>query len=71
MTYDESNARLTECLTGRTVDHLYRKGNELHIVTSDGHDIGLKSDVNHHIHYAGMGVKILLDGVSFSGEYGL
>ena len=67
MTYDESNARLTEALTGRTIEYLYREGKMLHIVTTDGHDIALQSDVNHDIHFKSMGVKIYVNGVSFSG----
>lgn len=69
-TYDESNARLTDELTGRTIDHLIRKGLEIHIVCTDGHTVVIQADDNGEIHYKRTDVSIMLPGVSMFSEVG-
>jgi len=70
MTFDESNARITQELTGREFDHFYRKGKEFHIVCTDGHSVVLQADVNGEIHYLRTDVTIMLTGVEFMADAG-
>ena len=71
MTFDESNARITELFTGRTIERVERHGKELVFVTTCGHEIKLQSDVNHDIHFKGCAVKIILDPVGIFAQQGL
>ena len=61
MTFDESNSKITEHLTGRTIDHVIRNGKVIELHTTCGHCIKLQSDVNHDIHFVGQSVSIMLD----------
>jgi len=70
MTYDESFAAITNALTGRMVDHVERKGKELIICTTCGHEVVLKADVNHDIQFGGCGVRFVLPGIPVFGEKG-
>lgn len=69
-TFNESNAAITEHLTGRIIEHVIRKGKELHFVCSDSHVIVLQADVNGDIHYKKTDVSIMLPGVSMLAEAG-
>ena len=71
MTFDESNSRITEALTGRTIDHVFRQGKELILNTTCGHEIRLQADVNGDIHFKGCGVKIKLESLSMGAEMGM
>ena len=71
MNFDESNARITESLTGRTIEHVYRKGKELLIYTTCGHEIKLQADVNGDIHFKGCGVKIMLEPLALAPLQGM
>lgn len=71
ITYDESNAAITEHLTGRTVERVERHGKELRICTTCGHEIKLQADVNGDIHFKGCGVRIILEGISSGAEQGI
>lgn len=70
MTFDESNAGITESFTGRCIDHVVRNGKVLEFVTSDGHVIKLQADVNGDIQFKGREVRIMMPRVSFSGVAG-
>jgi hypothetical protein len=70
MTFDESNARITNELTGRTIDHVVRNGKALELHTACGHCVKLQSDVNHDIHFAGTSVHIKLDPMELFGAGG-
>lgn len=71
MTYDESNGKLTTELTGRTIEHVERKGKEIVICTTCGHRITLQADVNGDIHYKSTGVSIALEGMGFNSLQGM
>jgi len=62
MTFDESDGKITQYMTGRTIDYVTREGKELHFFTTDGHEIALQADVNGDIHFKSMGVKVFLPG---------
>jgi len=63
LTYDESNAMITNVMSGRTVDRVYRTGKELTIVFTDNMEITLASDVDHDIHYLDHTVKVYMAGI--------
>lgn len=71
MTFDESHAKITEELTGRSVDHVVRNGKVLELHTQCGHVIKLQADDKHDIHYAGTAVSIVLDPLAIGCEQGL
>lgn len=70
MTYDESNAQLTDRLTGKVVDHVERVGKELHFVLTDGHTVVIQSDVNGDIHFKKQNVSIQLPSIQINGFAG-
>ncbi len=70
MTFDESNAMLTEQLTGRTIDHIVRKGKELEFICNDGHVVILQADINGDICYKKTDVRIMLPGVNMFSDAG-
>lgn len=70
MTFDESNARLTESFHGRTINYVVRNGKQLEFHTECGHVIKLQSDIDHDIHFVSQGVSIQLTGVSMLGSAG-
>lgn len=67
---NESNARITEQLTGRTIDHVIRKGKEIEMVCTDGHVVVIQADINGDIHHKRTDVRIMLPGVNMSGLAG-
>lgn len=69
-TFDEANARLTNELTGRTIDHVIRNGLDLEIVCTDGHVVVIAATVDHHIVHKRTDVRVMLHGVSVFGEAG-
>jgi len=71
MTYDESNGKITQELTNRTIDHVVRNGKVLELHTTCGHCIKLQSDDKHDIHFAGTSVHIALDGIGMLGQQGM
>lgn len=71
MTYDESNAKITELLAGRTVDCVMRKGKELVIALDNGCEVTLQSDVNGDIHYKRHETRIQLSGVGIGAQIGV
>lgn len=70
ITFDESNAILTQELAGRRIDYLVRKGKELHVICTDGHTVVLQSDVNHDIHFKRTDVTIKIPGVDMIPDVG-
>ena len=70
LTYDESNARITDVCTGRTIDRVYRKGKELIIVFTDSVELTLQADVNGDIHYKNHEIRIYLEGVGLGAVQG-
>lgn len=70
MTFDESNARITEALTGRTISHIVRNGLDIELYCDGGHVVVLASDVNHNICYKRTDVRIMLEGVSMLSQAG-
>jgi len=68
MTFDESNSKITEEMTGRTIDHIVRNGKVLEFHTACGHCIKLQADDKHDIHYLGTSVSIVLDPMLLYGE---
>ena len=70
MTYDEAQAFLTNELCGRTIAHVERVDKEIVLVTTCGHAIVLKSDLNHDIHYVRTDVRISLTGSPIFGRAG-
>ena len=71
MTFDESNSKITEHLTGRTVERVERHGLEIRICTTCGHEIKLQADVKGDIHFKGCGVKIILPSLSMGAQQGV
>jgi hypothetical protein len=71
MTYDESDAMITQELCGRTIDHVERVGKQIDIVTTCGHVITLQSDVYDEIQYVKTGVRVTLPGISVMPDLGL
>ena len=63
MTFDESNAYLTQEFAGRRIDYVVRKGKELEFVCTDGHVVIIQADVNGDIHFKQTDVRISLPGV--------
>lgn len=63
-------SKITDALSGRTVERVYREGLELRIDTTDGHSIVLQADVNHKIHLKRTDVKIFVPQVSLFGRGG-
>lgn len=70
MTFDESNAAITNELTGREIEHVIRNGKILEIVTACGHVIKLQADINGDIHYRGTEVRIVLPAALSVGSIG-
>lgn len=70
MTFDESNAHLTQELAGRRIDYIVRKGKELIFVCTCGHQVVLQADVNGDIHFKRTDVSIVLPGVEMFSEAG-
>lgn len=70
MTFDESNAHITESLCGRTIEYVYRDGKVLVLRTTCGHEVQLQSDLNHDIHFKGCAVKIQLKPLILGAELG-
>lgn len=71
MTFDEANARITEQLVGRTVDHVLRKGLEIEIVCTDGHVVVLAATKDYHIVHKRTDVRIVLPSVPVFSDVGL
>lgn len=67
MTYDESNAKLTELCTGRTVNVLIRKDPELILAFTDGLEVTIAADVNGNIQYKKHTKVIQLSGLNIHG----
>ena len=70
MTFDESNAQLTEHLTGRTIEYVARQGKELLIKTTSGHTIVLQTDINGDIMFKRMDCSVVIPGVSLNPNVG-
>ena len=70
MTFDESFAAISEALVGRTIEYVYRCGNELRIRTVCSHEVILKVDTNSEIQFGGCAVKIFLPGLPMGVEPG-
>ena len=62
-TFDEANARITEELTGRTIDHVIRNGLELELVCVDGHVVVIQATIEGHIVHKKTDVRVTLQGV--------
>ena len=71
MTFDESNAKITQHLTGRTIEHVERQGKELRICCSCGHEVVLQADVNGDIQFKGQAVKIILPQLALGAHTGM
>ena len=70
MTFDESNAKITEQLAGKTIEYVVRNGKMLEFYTTDGHVVRLQADVKGDIHYRNTGVRIMLPPISADGTAG-
>jgi len=70
MIFDESDARITNILTGKVFDYFYRQGKELHIVTTCGHDVVLQSDIEGDINCKSVGVKVIIPAAELFSEAG-
>lgn len=70
MTFDESNAQLTEQLTGRTIEYILRKGKEIELVCTDGHVVVIQADTRGDIHFKRTDVRIQLPSFSVFGRQG-
>ena len=70
MTYDESNSKITEFLTGRTIEHVIRNGKVLEFHCSCGHIVKLQADLNHDIHFVGQSVHVVLPKISMEAIAG-
>lgn len=70
MTYDESNAAITEHLTGRTIDCVARAGTVLEFHTSCGRTIKLQADVNGDIHFLAADVSIKMPSLRAMAQAG-
>lgn len=58
MIFDESDAKITELMTGRTIDHVIRNGKELEFVCNDGHICVIQADVDGDIHLKRVDVRL-------------
>jgi len=67
---DVTDSKITDQLSGRTIDHVIRNGKQLEFVTTDGHVVVLQSDINYNIQHFKTDVRIVLPGVSMFGEAG-
>lgn len=70
LTFDESNAKLTELMCGRTVDCILRKGLEIIFVFTDGMHVTIASDNKYTIHYKKHETRIYLKGVGMGTVQG-
>jgi hypothetical protein len=70
MTYDESEGKITESLTGRTIERVERHGKELRLCTTCGHEIKLQADINGDIHFKGCGVRIIIPSLTVGAVQG-
>jgi hypothetical protein len=70
MIYDNSDSRITDQLSGRTIDHVIRSGKQIELVCADGHVIILQADIDGDIHHRKTDVRITLPNVSMLGGYG-
>ena len=70
VTYDESNARITELMCGRMVESVYRKGKDLIVTFTDGMEVTLASDVNHDIQYKNHETRVYIKGVGLGSQLG-
>lgn len=68
ITYIDTHSRITDALSGRTVDYALYKGKELHIVCKDSHIVVLQADVNGDIQHKKTDVSIVLPGVEMFGK---
>lgn len=71
MTFDESNAHITEQLCGRTIEHVVRVGKVLEFHTTCGHVVKLQACENHDIHFVGTDVRIILPEAVSVGVLGI
>lgn len=70
MTFDESNAKITEHLTGKTIDYVVRNGKVLELYTTCGHCVMLQADTKHDIHFKGQSANIILSPLSIGSTQG-
>lgn len=70
MQMNEANARITEQLTGRTIDHVIRNGKDIELVCMDGHVVVLAVDTQGNIQHKKTDVRIVLPGVTMNGVAG-
>ena len=70
MTFDESNARLTQELAGRRIDYLVRKGKELHIICTDGHTVVIQADIHGDIQYKQTDVSVVMPSFKMLADKG-
>jgi len=71
MTFDESNAHITEQLCGRTIDQVVRVGKVLEFRTSCGHVVKLQACKDFNIHFVGTDVRIILPEAVSTSVVGL
>ena len=69
-TFNEANAKLTNELTGRTIDHVIRNGKEIEMVCNDGHVVVIQADIHGDIHHKQTNVKVILPTLSLFGKAG-
>jgi hypothetical protein len=60
VTFDESNAAITEQFTDKKIEFVVRNGKVLEFHTECGHVIKLQTDVKGDIHFRGTDVRIIL-----------
>lgn len=70
LTFDESNARLTDVCTGRTIDKIYRKGLDLIIVFTDNIEVTIAADVDYNICYKNHETRVYIPGLAMGSELG-
>jgi len=68
--FDEANARLTNELTGRTIEYIFRQGKELLIQTTDGHTVVLQVDVDGNIQHKRTDATVVIPGVRLFAKEG-
>lgn len=64
MTFDESNAAITDHLCGRTIERVERRGKLLAFVCADGREVTLQADVCGDIHFRAAETRVYLPSVA-------
>lgn len=63
----DDDSKITDQLSGRTIDYVIRNNKDLEIVTTDGHTVVIASDIDHDIQFKRTDVRVVIPRVSMDG----